>query len=322
MQCFCPSYIKSNFRLQRLVFCWGVTYALPSLSALLAVNSLQSWVARHIQLHKSNCSTLFCHICATFLFCVFPHNFSGAAAPASSVSASSISNFKLENTRAARLGVGASFVAHSASNSALLLGGKISGSIKRARSQKLELDAEEQPMGWVSTCDDKDSKCASIKRKLAVASDSLYGTDSIQKQKINKKRKKKKATASAESVAPVTLKSSPPTHQSTHQSVLQSSSLSHKNQELLHSIESPYLIPADSHKLSQPFQRSNGAVAEQAFEDDFLDAVGSTPSFREDLGSGLRKFHQSMRKRTKTRSKAKNLKKDKRPPELRPGGEK
>lgn len=48
MQCFCPSYIKSRCRRQTLFICWGVTYALPRLSALLAVNSLQPWVARHI----------------------------------------------------------------------------------------------------------------------------------------------------------------------------------------------------------------------------------------------------------------------------------
>ncbi len=59
MQCFCPSYIKSRSRLQRLsnllfffriafqICFWDVAYALERLWALQAVNSLKPWVAQN-----------------------------------------------------------------------------------------------------------------------------------------------------------------------------------------------------------------------------------------------------------------------------------
>ena len=86
MQGFCPSYTKSRCRLQILFICWGVTYALPRLSALLAVNSLQPWVARHIILAQPQPSFPFfppvsvasnfhvAHGCTMFPFsCSFRH---------------------------------------------------------------------------------------------------------------------------------------------------------------------------------------------------------------------------------------------------------
>ena len=193
----------------------------------------------------------------------------------------------------------------------------------RARSKKIDYDAEEQPSGWASVGDDedKDSKCASIKRKLAVASDSVHGIQSIQKRKKNKKKKKEKQSGTADesaAVTSVTSKSSPPTRQG----IPQTDSTFHQIQEHLHSSQKPLLIHSTRHKLSQPFQHSDGAAAPGAASNDCDDIVGSESSVHEDLGSGLRNFYNCKRQRTKTRSKAKNLKKDKRPPEFRPGGEK
>ena len=232
----------------------------------------------------------------------------GASATASAgLPVTSATNFKLENNRAARLGVGASFVVHSAANSAVALGGKISGSIKRARSQKLEHDDADHAGQQGAADEYEDSKCASIKRKHGVASQILFDSGSSKK----KKTKKMKSTATtSEPLDPVVPKPS-----LLHKVVPQNSSNTHEKQKLLCSAEAELLI-AGNH--SQPSQ-----IVVRAVEKSACDPSGNELHVdEEDLGSGLRNYQQGMRKRTKTRSKAKNLKKDKRPPELRPGGEK
>jgi hypothetical protein len=191
----------------------------------------------------------------------------------------------MEKTRAARLGVGASFVAHSDANSALTLGSKISGSIKRARSQKLENDDEELPGARGSADDNEDSKCSSIKRKPAVAS--LLVLNCGASKKKNKKKKKKKIEVTSGAAA----NNDPVILNTTQSRCLEAS------------------VAAIAGEHSQQFECSR-------------ESSGSGGATNDDLGSGLRGFNQSSRKRTKTRSKAKNLKKDKRPPEFRPGGEK
>ena len=318
MQGFCPSYSKSRCKLQRLFICWGVTYALPRLSALLAVNSFQPWVARHIHrpLHyfiPIQHFILFAILLSLALLLSYV-TLGAVAQSSSSVSGTSAANYKLENTRAARLGVGASHVAHSSANSALALGIKISGSIKRARSQKLEHEDEDQPKGWDAAVDDQDSKCASIKRKIGLASEVVRGVESRQKKKKNKKKKMSATAAESAPAAPVILKPSP----SIHNGVSTINSTLHQDQEPLHSLERSSMNAAASHKHSQQLQ----GVAHGSSANASNDADVTGLSLNKDLGSGLRNFHPSMRKRTKTRSKAKNLKKDKRPPELRPGGEK
>ena len=233
------------------------------------------------------------------------HPLSGAGAAASaSLPASSVVSFKLENTRAARLGVGASYVAHSPVNSALALGGKISGSIKRARSQKLEHEDEDEWRGRLSTDEHEDSKCASIKRKHGAAAGMLLDTGSLNKKK---KKKKNKSTAVASESGRIDGLSL---------------TVPHQQHALSHSKDAPTLIPADSNKLAQHSQTSSASHANASSAHAADDVDGTAFSQQEDLGSGLRNFHQGVRKRTKTRSKAKNLKKDKRPPELRPGGDK
>jgi len=201
------------------------------------------------------------------------------------------------------LGVGASFVPHSAANSAVALGGKISGSIKRARSHKLEQEEDELPKRWGDANDDDDSKCASIKRKITVASEPLHDTSPS-------KKKKKKSKMSAVEPAPSALVIAKPSQQPPKEIT---TNLFLPKQKALHSAETPVSNSAATIKQSQPPESSRSA-AEAAH-----DCSGAAEA---DLGNGLRNFKQGERKRTKTRSKAKNLKKDKRPPELRPGGEK
>jgi hypothetical protein len=316
MQCFCPSYIKSRCRRQTLFICWGVTYALPRLSALLAVNSLQPWVVRHI-IASSCCYT---HHLVFFLAEITgvmpvlsplcPYASLGASATASAaLPVISATNFKLENNRAARLGVGASYVVHSASNSAIALGGKISGSIKRARSQKMEHDDADDSGQQGAADENEDSKCASIKRKHGVASQILFDSGSSTNKKKKKKKKKSTATTS-EPLDPVVPKPS-----LIHEVVPQNSNNSHGKQQRPCSAGAELLIAGNHPQPSQ--------IIVRAEEKSACDSSGNELHVDEDdLGSGLRNYQQGVRKRTKTRSKAKNLKKDKRPPELRPGGEK
>jgi hypothetical protein len=230
----------------------------------------------------------------------------GASATASAA-VTSATNFKLENNRAARLGVGASYVVHSASNSAIALGGKISGSIKRARSQKLEHDDADDAGQQGAADENEDSKCASIKRKHGVASQILFDSGSS----ANKKKKKKKSTATtSEPLDPVVPKPS-----LLHEVVPQNSNNTHGKQQRPFSAGAELLIAGNHSQQSQ--------IIVRAEEKSACDSSGNELHVDEDdLGSGLRNYQQGMRKRTKTRSKAKNLKKDKRPPELRPGGEK
>lgn len=205
-------------------------------------------------------------------------------------------------------------------NSALALGGKISGGIKRARAQKLEHEDTEVAKGWGATDDQEDSKCASIKRKHGAVSELLPDAGALKK----KKKKKKKSTATAAETAPaapVVLK--PVT---SHSPQNEGATVAAQKQLLLQSKDTTAKLPAAAIKQqrqiissSETETRASDASA-ASFNDNESSAAASAG---EDLGSGLRNFHlQGMRKRTKTRSKAKNLKKDKRPPELRPGGEK
>jgi hypothetical protein len=120
-----------------------------------------------------------------------------------------------------------------------------------------------------------------------------------------------KAAAAELAPAPIAPVFTKPT-QPPQKGIPQSAILLKQKQKPSHSAETPVSTPAATIKPSQPPQSS--AAAEGAH-----DASGAAEP---DLGSGLRNFKQGERKRTKTRSKAKNLKKDKRPPELRPGGEK
>ncbi len=230
----------------------------------------------------------------------------GASALASaSLPVTSATNFKLENNRAARLGVGALYVTHSAANSAVALGGKISASIKRARSQH---DDADHPRRLGAADEYEDSKCASIKRKHGVASHILLDSGSLRKKKT---KKKKSTNTASEPLDPVVLRPS----QLLHEVVPQNTCNTHGKRKLPCSAEAALLIAGDHSQLSQNIVR---AVTEG---NSVCDANGRALPVDEDLGSGLRNYQQVMRKRTKTRSKAKNVKKDKRPPELRPGGE-
>ena len=223
----------------------------------------------------------------------------------------------MEHTRAARLGVGASYVAHSDVNSALALGGKISGGIKRARAQKLEHEDAEVAKGWGATDDHEDSKCASIKRKHGAVSELLPDAGSLKKKK---KKKKKSTTTAAETApaAPVILKPV------TSHSQKEGATVAPQKQLLLQPKDTTATMPAAA--IKQPRQIISNSETQTRANDasePSCNESSAAASAGEDLGSGLRNFHlQGMRKRTKTRSKAKNLKKDKRPPELRPGGEK
>ncbi len=184
----------------------------------------------------------------------------------------------------------------------------------------MEHEDAEVAKGWGPADDHEDSKCASIKRKHGAVSELLPDAGSLKK----KKKKKKKSTATAAETAPAAPVILKPV--TSHSLQKEGATVAPQKQLLLQSKDTTATTPAAA--IKQPRQIISSSETETRANDASYASCNDNESSAaasagDDLGSGLRNFHlQGMRKRTKTRSKAKNLKKDKRPPELRPGGEK